>query len=384
VSARTRTLAFVVNHAAFYVSHRLPIGIAALSRGWNVVLISGQAGSKTMEAEAVSVLARWSISHVRTRFGAATLGPITELVGFLQVLIAIRQLRPRTVHTASPKGAIYGGIAARIVGVPQLVIALSGRGTIFTGNGKRLQLSRKMFALLFRWILRYRGTWVIVQNLEDWKWLIDSRMLPADRIRLIKGSGVDLALYSQLTPAPNSNIVVVPARLVREKGIYEFVEAARLLKEKGYAWRFVLVGAADYRHPGAVPVAQIKDWVAQGVIEWWGYKSDMLSVYKVAGVVCLPSYGEGMPKALVEAAAASLPVVTTDVIGCRDAVVSGQTGIIVRPKDAMSLAEGLERLMVDVDRRKSYGAAGRKLATECFGMDAVLSAIFDLYDKAPA
>jgi glycosyltransferase involved in cell wall biosynthesis len=178
--------------------------------------------------------------------------------------------------------------------------------------------------------------------------------------------------------------VVLPARLLRDKGVGEFVNAARLLKERGCAWRMALVGTADYANPSAVPLETIKQWVSEGVVEWWGHREDMPAVYEQAGIVCLPSHREGMPKCLLEAAAAGRPVVTCDVAGCRDAVIPGKTADLVPARDAIALADVLQALINDPDRRSRYGSAGRELAIERYSIEVVVEQTIGIYEKLTA
>lgn len=381
MQAIDKRLVFVVNSAAFFVSHRLPIGAAALDNGWQVSLVAGRGGSPTMEAEMDQVLGAAGIPCVPVRFGTSSLNPFSEFVGLCEVLRALRLLRPAVVHTASPKALIYGGIAARLLGVPRLVVAISGRGSLFTGSvGYRLQILRKVYLLLLKYVLGHPDIQAIVQNQDDYQWLADSGMIPLDRILLTAGSGVALNDYLDIDVARSDDVVILPARLLKDKGVYEFVEAACILRSKGCSWRFALVGAADYKNPSAVPLREIESWVEKGLVEWWGYRKDMGNVFASSGIVCLPSYREGMPKSLLEAAAAARPVVTTDVTGCREAILPNQTGILVRPRDAGSLAEGLSILIDDATLRRAYGLAGRALALRKFGIESVVDATLAVYD----
>ena len=383
---RRRRLVFVINHVAFFASHRLPLALGAREKGWDVTLITGQAGSPLMETLAVDQLVRHEVPHKRAAFRTVGLNPFAELLGLIQLVFWLWRLKPSILHTASPKGGLYGGIAARLTLVPSLVVAISGMGYLFTGKARGVKaLARTVYTKLLAWVYRHPNKVVIVQNSEDESTLLSSGLLAPSEILLIPGSGVDLTQYLRIAEAKASSLIVLPARLVRDKGVEVFANAARLLKARGCTWRFALVGTADYANPSAVPLETIKAWVSEGCVEWWGHREDMPAVYEQAAIVCLPSfYREGMPKCLLEAAAAGRPVVTCDVAGCRDAVIPGKTADLVPARDATTLADVLQALINDPDRRSRYGTAGRELAIERYSIESVVEQTLGIYEKLTA
>lgn len=373
---------YVVNNAAFFVSHRAPIALAARARGHEVALVTGQGGSATLEADAVRSLSEHRIPHQVTSFSSTGINPLVELRGLWRLVREMRRWRPTVVHCASPKGLLYGGIAARVVGARGLVLAVSGMGFLFTGTGRGVRgLLRGAYSILIRWVYSHPNKRVIVQNRDDEGLIVDAGLARRSQMVLIPGSGVPLERYLALPDEPREELVVLPARLLKDKGVVEFVEAAARLRADGITWRFVLAGTADYRNPTAIDEAQILAWQRDGIIDWWGHCPDMLSVYGRAAIVCLPSYREGMPKSLLEAAAAGCAVVTTDTIGCREAVLPGVSGDLVPVCDAAALADALRALIADPQRRRRYGEAGRKLAIERFGLDAVIERTLRIYDE---
>lgn len=377
-----KRLVFVVNNAAFFVSHRLPLAIAAREAGWDVHLLIGQAGSKVMESLAETELDRHGIPYTRLAYRTVGVNPFWEVVGFLQLLWQIARLKPMIVHTASPKGGLYGGLACRLLRVPGSVMAISGMGYLFTGQARGLKgMLKRVYSALLACVYRHPNLTVIVQNRDDEQMLLRHGMVAADQVTLIPGSGVRLSDYTDARPAISRQLVVLPARMLSDKGVKEFVAAAQMLKQQGCNWRFALVGTADYVNPTAIPEAQIKAWESAGIVEWWGHREDMPAVYAQADIVCLPSYREGMPKCLLEAAAAGCAVVTSDVTGCREAVVPGHTGDLVPARNAVALAKALARLIADPDRRLLYGRAGRRLAASRFGIEAVQAATLAIYDR---
>jgi glycosyltransferase involved in cell wall biosynthesis len=377
---RSKRLIFIINVPAFFLSHRLPIALAAKRDGWQVSLITGQSSSAKMEAESAQRLSVEGISHFQAPFKATGTNPITEAFGLLQVLRHVWRIKPDVIHTASPKGNLYGGIAARICGVPKLVIAVSGQGYLFTGNAGLLKRGIGLFYnALIKWVYRHPDCTVIVQNEDDFSALLKAGMLNQQQLVRIPGSGVDLSLFTDMPSESIENIVLLPARVLRDKGVQEFVDAARELKQSHPDWRFVLAGAADYANPSAFSIEQINAWVNEGIVEWWDYQSDMPAVYRQSAIVCLPSYREGMPKCLLEAAAAGKPVVTTDVIGCREAILPGVTGLLVPVKNPAALASALARLIENPDERHAFGQSARNLAQERFSITAVIERVLRIY-----
>lgn len=336
-----------------------------------------------MDSAASAMLAKEGVIQHRLPFGSATINPFGELWGLIRMALLLRRLRPDIVHGASPKGILYGGIAARLAGVPSLVLAISGMGYAFTA-GSDGSVSRKfirsVMTALARRAFGHRNRKVIVQNRDDQQWVIASGLCPRQDVHLIPGSGVDASYFRDPPPSGKEPLVVFPARLLRDKGIMEFVEAVRLIRNQVPGWRFLIAGAADYRSPTAVPSAQVKGWVAEGTLEWPGHVSDMAILLAEASIVCLPSYyREGLPKALLEAAAAACAIITTDSVGCREAIVAGETGDLVPPRDAPALAAAMLALIEDQQRREHYGRSGKLLALKKFSIESILADIFDLY-----
>jgi glycosyltransferase involved in cell wall biosynthesis len=222
---------------------------------------------------------------------------------------------------------------------------------------------------------------VIFQNLAD-RATIEALGLRLDgRAEMIRGSGVDLAAFSAEPEPEGPPVVVMPARLLVDKGAREFVEAARMLRGRGVAARFVLAGDPDPQNPASVPPEMLAAWKAEGVVELPGHRQDMAALMRGAHLVVLPSYREGLPKALIEAAASGRAVVTTDTPGCRDAILPGETGLLVPVRDAAALAGAMAALLADPERRRAMGAAGRVLAEETFCVTGVVAEHLRIYDE---
>ena len=378
-----RKLVYVINVPTFFLSHRADIARAAQDAGWTVALIAGREPDPAQAAAARARLTAWRIDWRPARFTAAGRNPLRELLGLCSVIAQVRRLRPDVVHTASPKGNLYGGIAARLCRVPKLVVAVSGQGYLFTGRanaGKRLL--QRLYLGLIRWVYAHPDCTVIVQNQDDHDSLLQQKLLQASQLCLVPGSGVDLQHFAESPYAEAGCEVLLPARLLADKGVYEFVAAARALRARHADWRFVLAGAADAANPARISRQQVEDWVGQGLVDWLGHQADIRPALRRAGIVCLPSYREGMPKALLEAAAIGRPVVCTDVVGCREAILPGQTGELVPVRDADALADTLSRLIDDPARRAAYAYAAREWAERRFDVRQVVAAHLRIYQAA--
>ena len=377
-------LTFLINHTAFFVSHRLPIAKAMQAKGHEVRLVTGKAGSISMEAAAVAELAKTRVPHYRLLFGSQSLNPFTEALGFLGLVLHLLRNRPDLLHCASPKGVLYGALAARLCRIPALVLAVTGMGFVFTegeGRSKTRSFLASLYEFLARFAFGHKNKRIIVQNQDDWAYFMKSGYAEPRELRLIPGSGVDLSDYDAVDFVAKQPFVLFPARILRDKGAIEFVEAARQIQARTPGWRFVMAGAADYQNPTSISADVIAQWREEGVVEWLNHVDNMVDTFRAASIVCLPSYREGMPKALIEAAAAGCAVVTTDATGCRDAIVPGETGDLVPLRDSTRLGQVLIDLIGDSIRRERYGRAGIQLAESKYSINAVIEKTEEIYKE---
>ena len=371
---RPQRLLIVVNDAAFFLSHRLPLAQAAREAGFDVHIATPQ------DRAAERIRAEGFAFHA-IPMNRRSVGPFGELAAIAGLISLYRRLRPTLVHHVTSKPVIYGGIAARIASVPAVVAAVTGLGYVFIARGWRVAMLRALIATAYRSALRHPRTCVIFQNPDNRAEFLAARLIRAEQAVIIPGSGVDTTLFAA-TPEPAGRLLVVlPARLLWHKGVAEFVEAARLLRARGSSARFALVGGIDPDNPAAVPAAQVESWQRDGTIEWWGQRDDMPQVFAQAHVVCLPSYGEGLPKALIEAASCARPIVATDVPGCREIVRHDENGLRVPVRDAGTLAEALATLLGDAALRVRLGARGRAMVEAEFAVERIVDATLALYRR---
>jgi glycosyltransferase involved in cell wall biosynthesis len=305
--------------------------------------------------------------------------PFKDLVTIKRLLDLYRQLDPTLVHHVAVKPIIYGSIAARIAKVPAVVNAMPGMGYIFVSEQPLSRLIRPAVMMAYRLLVNAANSRVILQNPDDMQNWISWRVMRRDRIVLIRGSGIDTATFHPAEEPPSPPLVVLPARLLFFKGVREFVQAARMLKQRGVNARFALVGDGDPGNPASVPPELLHQWQREGIVELFGWHDDMADVLARCHIVCLPSYGEGLPKALMEAAASGKPIVTTDSPGCREVVDNGENGFLVPIRQVEPLAEALARLIGDADLRRRMGARARERALAEFSVDKVAGETLQLY-----
>lgn len=367
-------LLFVVNIPEFFLSHRLPLAIGAKNAGFTVHIATGS-GSACRE------ITELGFEHHFLPISRSGRNPFAELRTLWGIYQLMRKIRPEIVHLVTIKPVLYGGLMARILGVPAMVAAISGLGTIFVDRDQPRSWTRRGVEWLYRLGLGHPNAKVIFQNPADCAALIGMGAVHKEKTALIRGSGVSL-IDCPMRPEPEGvPVVTFAARLLEDKGVREFVEAARVLKERGVVARFWLAGSPDPGNITSITEKQVSDWSRDGFVETLGYRSDIPDIFANSNIVVLPSYREGLPKALIEAAACGRAVVTTDVPGCRDAIEPETTGLLVSVRDAAGLADAIQSLIEDQTRRKQMGAAGRALAEREFAIEKVVDAHLAIYHE---
>jgi len=371
---------YVVNEAHFFLSHRLPIARAARAAGWDVHLAAPADHVWAPDGFGVDEVRAAGLVFHEIPVSRRGTNPLRDARTLWALYRLYRRLRPDLVHHITIKPVLYGGIAARLARLPAVVNAVPGLGRVFVARGLRAALLRRAVTFAYRLATGHGRSRVIVQNPADAERLVGAGAVAAGRIVLIRGSGVDLEEFAA-TPDPGGTpVVILAARLLWEKGVGEFAAAARRLRERGVEARFALLGDCREAMPDAVPRAWLAARADEGVLEWWGRRTDMARVMAGCHVVCLPSsYGEGVPKVLIEAAAAGRPIVASDIPGCREIVEDGRNGLLVPPRDADALADALERLIGDRDLRERMGREGRRIAEASFSEGAVVARTLEIY-----
>jgi glycosyltransferase involved in cell wall biosynthesis len=373
--AAGKKLFIVVNVDWFFLSHRLPIALAAKKNGYDVTIVSSDTG-KSAEIRS------YGLKFIEAPFTRSGTNIVQELsiIRFLKKLYRLH--KPDVIHHVTLKPSIYGSIAAGKAGIKNVVNAISGLGYNFTVNRKGI----KQFILnsLLKRSLKSERLQFIFQNPDDVRTLEDIGLIKSKRqIHIIKGSGVDLDGFPFSTVLPGDKIkILLPARMLYDKGIVEFIQAARLLKDKfSNSVCFNLAGDIDLHNPAAITEEELAKLLEPPYINWIGFQKMMSRVLAEHDIVVLPSYREGLPKSLVEACAIGRPIVTTDAPGCRECINENYNGFLVPVKDHIVLAQRIERLIVDPELRANMGRNSRAYAEENFSIENVIRQTLDIYSQ---
>lgn len=387
-----RKIILLANTDWYLWNFRLSLIEAAAEAGFVPVLLSpsGPYGARLREAGF-----DWRPVPMQRR----SLNPLRELGLVWHLARLIRRERAVLVHGFTLKCAVYGGLAARLAGWllpsrahPARVAAVTGMGYVFTSGDALARVLRLPLRALLRAALAGRGSRLVVQNQDDWEWFAGSKLVDPSAIRLIPGSGVDSSLFAPalraaetFEQAPSTGTaqplrVVFVGRLLIDKGVREFVAAAaKLAGREGGSLKFLIAGEADPGNPASIGAAEIDGWAQRSWPEALGQVDDMLELLQSVDIVVLPSYREGLPLSLLEAAACGLAIVATDVPGCRAVVDDGVNGLLVPVRDAAALAAAIERLAADPELRQRLGAAARAKAVRLFDAAIVNAATIDVY-----
>lgn len=369
------TILFLANTDWYLYNFRLALAEGVRDWGGEVCFVSPP-------GEYVSKLKNRGFRWLELPLERTGTDPFRDLASLRRIAAIYRRIAPDLVHHFTIKPVLYGSIAAWLSGVPAVVNAVTGLGYVFVRGGWQGWLLRAMVKPVYRFALTRSNSRAIFQNSVDLEKLEERGLVRRGDAVIIRGSGVDVARYAPTPEAKGIPKVVLASRMLWEKGVGDLVEASKILREQGVKARVVLAGALDPEYRSSIPEVQLLEWVDQGLAEWVGHQEDMPSVYRDSHVVALPTfYGEGVPRSLVEAAAAGRPIVASDIPGCREIVQHGVNGLLVPPQDPAALAEALRTLLLDPDLRMRMGRAGRDLAVVEFSNEKVTAETLAVYEN---
>ena len=367
---------FIVNDLGFFVSHRLALADELKHKGFDIIIGYGELGRAN--------LILFDQKEFKTVFIPMNRGGINffkEIKSIYFFFYHIKKIKPDLVHLVTIKPYLYGGIASRLNNVPCLVSAISGLGSLFIQNNLKNKLLKLFIYFFYKFAFNHSNQKIIVQNSDDAKFLVDWGVINSKKIILIKGSGVNLKNFKCLEEKDGPPVICFAARLLKDKGINEFIDAAEIIKKKGISCFFLIAGDLDYQNPSAISARKLNRIKKKNYFRILGYVKDIPKLYAKSNIICLPSYREGLPKSLVEAAAASRAIVTTDAPGCRDAVIPNKTGLLVPIKDSQKLADALLWLIEHPRERIKMGKAGRRLAEQEFAIEKIVKKHFQIYEE---
>lgn len=310
------------------------------------------------------------------------INPLTDIKLTLDLYRWYKKEKPNIVHHFTIKPVIYGSIAARLAGINQVVNTITGMGYVFVE--KKAKLLRRVVKLLYRISLKC-AHYTFFQNQDDLNYFTGYGLIDKEKAGLLPGSGVDCVYFSPIKIPIEQNektsrvLVLMVSRLLKDKGVYEFIQSARLVKKTFPHAQFQLLGRRDTRNPNVISEIELNTWINQGIVSWLGEVKDVRPIIAKADIVVLPSYREGTPRALLEASAMSKPIITTNAVGCRDVVDDQITGLIVPVKNSKALADAILKIIGDFDLRLSMGKAGRTKMKAEFDENIIIDKIFKIY-----
>lgn len=364
---------FLYADDAYFWRNRLGLAREVRNLGIEVVLMTPVSNFRfEIEREGIHVIP-WNLSR-------RSINPLRELRSFLQVLRVYRHERPDFVQHETLKAIAHGGIVARLLDHIPSVNVICGLGSIFTRSTVLMRLLRAIMLRTFPFVFGNRSCRVVCMNDGNRELLVRNAVVRPEQVSVIPGVGVCTEKFSEQPEPTGVPIVLLPSRMLWEKGVAEFAAAAKELREQGISARFVLAGPLDLDNPGFVSEAQLREWERTGSVEWWGHCNDMPSVYAKSAIVCLPSsYGEGLPNVLTEAGACGRAVIASDVPGCREVVRHEANGLLVPPRDPAALGAAIRKLLDDSALRRRFGSTGRQRAVREFSSATIIASTLDLY-----
>lgn len=368
-----KRLLYFLTEDWFFRSHFLDRAKAAQTAGFEVAVAA-------REGKDGDFIRSRGFRYFPTGLQRRSTNPLTELLLLARIVRIYREFRPDLVHQAGAKPILYGTLAAKLTGVSHILNAPIGMGYVFSSKDRKAKMFRPLLQSAYRLLVNPRGSRVVFENGDDLQSFIEWGAVRREDALVIRGAGVDL---EACLPAPGENgvpIVVLTARMLEDKGVREFVAAAHMLYDRGVRARFILVGGTDESNPTAIPESTLKEWNGGQGVEWWGWRDAIPAILQQSDIACLPSYREGLPKSLIEAAACGLPIVTTDTVGCREVVEEGRNGFLVPVRSVEPLADALGKLIADGSLRRRMGAESRRMAEDEFDTKKIAAETLAVYN----
>lgn len=365
---------FLANIDKFFVSHRLPIAKQLLLDGYEVYIA-------TEFTTYQKKLIRMGFKTFNIKFKRNSINLFKMLVPFFQILILLIKIKPTIFHLISLKPIILGGFLPFVLPIKSVVISITGLGSLYIKNGFFYRLRENIINIFLRVIFILPNLKIILQNRSDLNYLIKKTGLKKNKVKIIKGSGVDLKKFKFSRINYKFPKILMASRIIEDKGVFDYIKAIQHLKKKNISAKFYLIGDIDEANPSAIQKKNIENWIKNKLVNYFEHQQNIEKFIKNSSIVVLPSYREGFPKILMEAAAIGRPVITTNVPGCRDAVIKNETGILVPVKNYIALAKAIEKLSKDKKKLKKIGIAARKHAIKNFNIIDIVSQHISIYKK---
>lgn len=365
---------YVVNSSSFFCSHFLTLAKSVFERGNSVYVIAGDEDKKSIIEDCGFVFKSISLSR-------SGMNPLTEFNSMMILRHQIKEIQPDVLHLFTIKPIVYAGLALRssfLKRMPMVCYSITGLGSAYLSNSLFGRIAWRLIKILYRISFSVPGSIIILENNDDKMLLAEEGIITDDNSFLVDGAGIDTSKYVPSLNKKSTFTVVLVARLLKDKGIAEYIEAGRILKENSVDVCLQLVGTIDAGNISSMSQCDIDIAHRSGFVEYLGYRADIQDIYSSAHVACLPSYREGLPKSLIEAASCGLPLITTDVPGCRQ-MISNNNGILIESRSAASIANAVMTLISDPELRNVMGLNSRSMALERFDFKQVIDTYFKIY-----
>ena len=375
INLKSKKLCIFVNIDWFLLSHFTDYLLKCVALNYSVTVITSGTG-RLDELRDIGV----EVVEVNLYRGYRSL--LDEVRSFFGIYAAIKKCSPDILELITIKPVIYGGLLAMLIKIKSVVFYMSGLGSVFTDNKKIGWVATKFILIIYKFIMRQKNVEIIVENEDDRKLMKQVSKQTLDRIHLVPGVGVDLKKFFPFNTEANKKIrIAIASRLLKDKGVFEFVAASRgCLKESLHA-EFVAVGDIDPSNPASLTAQDLEKIKAEGAVQILGHQSNMEDFLRSIDIFVLPSYREGFPRAIMEAAATGLPVITTNVTGCRSAVINNVTGIIIPPQDSVALENAMKKMIYSSDLRSLFGRNARIHAEKMFDINILTAAHINAWNK---
>lgn len=369
-----KKIIFLSNIDRFFVSHRLPIAKQLLLDGYEVYIA-------TEYTTYQKKLIRMGFKTYNIKFNRNSMNLFKMFVPFFQILTLLVKIKPSILHLISIKPIILGGFLPFILPIKSVVISITGLGSLYIKKSFFFILRENILNAFLRVIFILPNLNIILQNRSDLNYLIKKTGLKKNKVKIIKGSGVDLEKFKFSRITYKIPKILMASRIIEDKGVLEFIKAASYLKKKKFKAKFYLIGDVDKANPSVIHKKTVDNWIKNKLVNYVDHQQNIEMFIKRSAIVVLPSYREGFPKILMEAAAIGRPVITTNVPGCRDAVIRNVTGILVPVKNYIALAKSIEKLCKNKKKLKKIGIAARKHAIKNFNVTDIVAQHISIYKK---
>ena len=373
-AGQPRHLVYVITEDWFFKSHFFDRAIAAVSAGYKVTVI-------TRCRDSAREFEKYGLLTENIEFSRRGSNPITELTTIFKLRSTLKRIKPDIVHNIALKPVVLGSLAAQFAGIRNIVNAPVGMGYVFTSQESKARVLRPVVKVLIRYVLGRKNRRVIIENHDDFENLVSGGFANRESIALVKGAGINVRIFAH-RPEPAEPVkVIMVSRLLRDKGVHEFIDAAKTVRSKNSQVQFLLVGDVDDGNPTSMNSEAIADLSNSKYVTWLGARTDIAKLLAESHIACLPSYREGLPKSLIEAASVGRPIVTTDTPGCREVVTHMVNGLLVQPRDAQALALAIKKLVEDPNLRKLMGEESRRKAETEYANEIIINQTHRVYDS---